>query len=141
MGEAISYICKKCKKENTILYGIGFLDSPSYYDNNNFKNLINRSIEENIQNIDKLKNFVTLKDVHLRDGYGNDAYICPNCKTIANKFRYELVSNNKIFIPKYKCKYCGNTLRLKKENEEFNIICVRCGSKDFEESTIYADWD
>lgn len=141
MGYGVGYVCKKCKKEKEMLYGVGFLDSLNYYEENNFKNLIVRGIKENIQNLDKLKDFVNMKDVHLSNNYGNDAYICINCKNIDNKFKYMLTLNNKRFIPKYKCNYCNDVLRLKKETEDFNIICDNCGSTDFEKDIIYMDWD
>ena len=113
MGYGIGFVCKKCKNVKEILYGVGFFDSPFSYSENNFNKLIERGINDNLDNLGKLQNFIKLENVYLKDNYENYAYICKNCKIIDNKFRYMLVSNNKRFIPKYRCKYCNNYLKIK----------------------------
>lgn len=132
MGVGFTHICKKCNNENQIYFGIGFLDCPSYYTDNKFKNLIELGIEENLYNINKLKEFINLKNVRLRDNYERKAYLCNNCHILHTKFRYTLVSDNKVFNPKYKCSHCGNLLRIKKKNEDYKIKCKICGNEDFQ---------
>ena len=139
MGYGVGYVCKKCKNEKMILYETGFFDSS--YEDNNFKNLIELGEIDKLQNINQLLNFIELKNVHIKHNYKHDAYICPKCKNIHNKFRYTLVSNNKRFIPKYKCDYCGSKLKIKKKNEDFIITCDECGSNKFEKDTQFISWD
>ena len=139
MGEGVGYICKKCKHEKTILYGIGFNDFA--YQDNNFKKLIEIGKKEELQNINQLLKFIKLENVYLKSNYKHDAYVCTKCKNIHNKFRYTLISNNNRFIPKYKCSYCGSNLKIKKENEDFTITCDKCGSTKFEKESKYIMWD
>ena len=141
MGNGYGYICKKCKKEKNILYGVGFLGYKEYYTENKFNELIEMGKEEKLKNIVNLEDFLKLENVSLKDGYGYDAYICPKCNFIDNKFRYILYSNNKIFIPKYSCKYCENDLRIKKSKEDFKLKCDFCGSTDFEKESYLINWD
>lgn len=141
MGYGFGYICKKCKFEKTISYGVGFLGYKEYYKEDKFKNLIDIAKEENLLNIDSLLDFTKLKNVDLKDNYGYDAYICPKCKNIDNKFRYTLYTSNKRFIPKYSCKYCKNILRVKKEKEDFKLKCDNCGSEEFEKEPMFINWD
>ena len=141
MGEGYGYICKKCKKEKSILYGIGFLGYKEHYTDNNFNELVEIGKEEKLKNLENLRKFLELENVDLKDGYGYDAYICPKCDFIDNKFRYILYSDNKKFIPKYSCKYCGNDLRIKHSKEDFKLLCDFCGSKDFEAKPYLINWD
>ena len=139
MGSGIGYICKRCKHEKEILYDKGFTDFG--YQDNNFKKLIEKGKEEQLQNINQLQKFIKLENVYLKDDYKHDEYICIKCKNIHNKFRYTLISNNKKFTPKYKCNYCGSKLKVKKENEDFVITCDKCGSTEFEKDPIIIMWD
>ena len=139
MGMGVIYICKKCKREKEILYGVGFSDFG--YQDNNFKKLIEKGREEQLQNMNQLRKFLKLENVSLKDNYKHDAYICTKCKNIHNKFRYTLIAKNKIFTPKYKCNYCGSELRPKKEHEDFTITCDRCGSIKFEKESKLMMWD
>lgn len=132
MGAGFIHICKKCNKENWIYYGTGMLDYPSHYTDNNFDKLIELGKEEKLYNINKLQEFADLKNVCLRDDYKYDAYLCDNCHILHTKFRYTLVSNNRVFYPKYKCSYCNNFLRIKKKNQDYKIKCENCGNEDFQ---------
>lgn len=141
MGTGFIHICKKCNKENSIYYGVGMQDFPSHYTDDNFKNLIDLGRQQNLYNINKLLEFIKLKNVNLKDNYEHYAYICNNCRIIYNKFRYTLLSENKVFYPKYKCDYCNNFLRIKQENEDYKMKCKNCGSEDFKKETLYMNWD
>ena len=139
MGYGVGYICQKCKHEKDFLCGVGFNDFG--YQDNNFKKLIEIGKKEQLQNINQLLNFIKLENVYLKSDYKHDVYVCTKCKNLHNKFRYTLISNNNRFIPKYKCNYCGNNLKIKKEQENFNITCDNCGSTKFEEELIDITWD
>lgn len=141
MGEGIGYICKKCKKEKQILYGIGFFGYKQYYTEDNFKNLINIAREENLYNYNDFIEFINLKNVDINENYGYDAYICPKCKNIDNKFRYILFNQDKNFIPKYSCKFCDGILRIKKKNEDYKLKCDNCGCEEFEKEPMFLNWD
>ena len=141
MGQGFGYICKKCKNQKDILYGIGFLGYKEFYKEDKFKNLIDIAKEEKLNNLSDLIDFIKITNVDIKDGYGYDAYICPNCKRIDNKFRYSLFVDDKTFVPKYSCKYCGCDLRVKKEKEDFKLKCDKCGCEDFEKEAFIIDWD
>ena len=141
MGTGLIHICKKCNKENPIYYGVGMQDFPSHYTDDNFKNLIELGKQEKLYNINKLLEFIKLNNVIIEDNYEHYAYICDNCHIIHNKFRYTLISGNKVFYPKYKCDYCGKLLRKKKNNEDYKLKCKYCGSEEFQKQTLYMNWD
>ena len=74
-------------------------------------------------------------------GYGYDAYVCPKCNFIDNKFRFMLSADKKRFVPKYSCNICGHDLRIRKNKEEFKLKCDYCGSEEFEKESDYINWD
>ncbi len=131
MGTAFIHICQKCNTENWIYCGTGMLDYPVHYTDNDFKNLIELGKKEKLYNINKLLEFINLNNVCLSDNYEYYPYLCDNCHILHTKFRYTLISDNKVFYPKYKCSYCNNFLRRKKKNENYKIKCENCSNEEF----------
>jgi len=78
-----------------------------------------------------LLEFINLNNVCLSDNYEYYPYLCDNCHILHTKFRYTLISDNKVFYPKYKCFYCNNFLRRKKKNENYKIKCENCSNEEF----------
>ena len=142
MGNGVIYKCKKCKYENYIRYGVGMREYPSYYSENNFRNLIQQSLKDTIGNIDELLDFIGLENANLDKGYGADVYVCDKCKYVQNRFNFSLSSGTKKFFPVYKCPYCNSILRVRGERNYLvnKIKCCKCGGEDFEEG-IYYDFD
>ena len=141
MGIGFGYVCKKCGARKNMFYGVGFLGYKEHYTDNNFQELIYLAQKDNIRNLERLLDFVKLKNVDLKDGFGLEEYICTKCSCIDSKFRYVISSDNKRFYPKYSCKYCGGSLRLKRIDDDFKMKCDECGSEEFEEKRYMINWD
>ena len=141
MGIGFGYTCKKCGTRKNLFYGIGFLGYKEHYINNNFEELIDLGKQDKIRNIERLQEFVKQKNVDMKDGFGNDEYICTKCKCMDVKFRYTLTSDEKRFYPKYSCKYCGGSLKQKKIDDDFKLKCDECGSEEFEQNRHMINWD
>ena len=141
MGVGFGYVCKKCGAHKNLFYGIGFLGYKEYYLDNNFSELIDLGEKEKIRNLERLLNFIKLKNVDMREGFIFDEYICTKCRCIDSKFRYVLYTDKKSFYPKYSCKYCGGSMKQRKAEDDFKIKCDECGSEDFEEKHFMINWD
>jgi len=62
---------------------------------------INNIIYENIKN-----------DFEFTENLGNLPYYCEYCKNLTVKFYFQMIKNNNIYIPEYKCINCKNILQL-----------------------------
>ena len=141
MGVGFGYVCKKCGARKNMFYGVGFLGYKEYYLDNNYKELLDLGKQDNLRNLERLLNFVKLKNVDMKEGFGLDEYICTKCKCVDTRLRYTLTANEKRFYPKYPCKYCNGSMRQKRVDDELKLKCDECGSEDFEDKHFMINWD
>ena len=134
MGSGISYICKKCGQAKRVLEGVGFAtcDENQLLENQCEKLIKMAERKNNVKNIEKLKEMAILSEKHLELDFGYTNYYCDNCHFLNNEFKYTIISGNKIFVPEYKCRYCNNILRIKREQGELNLKCDFCEGTDFD---------
>ena len=140
MGIGFGYICKKCGAHKNLFYGVGFLGYKEYYMDNNYQELIDLAKRDKIRNNERLMEFIKAK-ADLKEGFGFDEYICTKCKCIDSKLRFVLTKDDKVYYPKYSCKYCNGSLKQRKLEEDYKIKCDECGSEEFEKTRHMINWD
>jgi hypothetical protein len=121
MGLGYYIYCKNCypnhnihKKDTDNVYysiyqiytGRGFFSFLKEQLEDNYNELLNEDqyILEKVNT--NLKNNYKFDDV-----FGRLPFYCENCMILDEKMYFEMTKENKKYIPEYKCKLCGNTLK------------------------------
>jgi hypothetical protein len=142
MGTAYGYICPKCHTKKALFYGNGmnsFTKEQLLDQNNKYGNVIARSKNSAIKNLDELISFLKKDNITVENNFKEDNYYCNKCKRIYTKFKYVLKSNNEEFIPVYTCISCNNELSKNNINNQCKVICDNCNIEMTNDSII--NWD
>jgi hypothetical protein len=105
MGRGYGIRCKECGNTYIILTGGGK------------RNFRNSQLLGNYKKSIKEKNIITDITKHLKIGFSIDTpvgylpYYCENCKTLENKYFFQMIKSEKLYIPEYKCKLCNTKLK------------------------------
>lgn len=148
MGEGYEYTCPKCKSGNTLLEGYGYLHSPNrvfFCEDPLLKSLVSQTEFKKAE--------LLLKDGWIPKKYGYTIFYCPKCRTIKNRFDFELSKGDEIYKPKFVCGKCKSKLKelseaeekkAKENDEHFFIKCKKCGnvfSRDENDEHYLIMWD
>lgn len=144
MGNGSILKCHKCNKEYNLFLGNGmfsFCEEQLFDFTQKGGNIIDRSKDNKILNLDELQQFLKLKDISINKNFGNECYYCDNCKNFEIRFYYYLKSGNKVFRPKYKCERCDSILNhTPKKNINYSHYCKKCNIP-MENTGFIVNWD
>ncbi len=136
--------CPKCNREYNLFLGNGmrsFCEEQLFDFDNEEGNIIKRSKDNGIVNLNELQKFLKLESTKINKNFGNDYYYCDKCKSFDIRFYYYLESNGKIFRPKYKCKRCDSILNhTSKKDIDYNHYCDKCNIS-MKDTGLIVNWD
>lgn len=156
MGKQYKIQCFKCGYSIRLTLGIGMMYSP-------------RSVfcENHIDKKPLLLAMVRSKRIKMEalalldqgatpaPDYGHEAYICPKCHRLSNRFYFRLLGKDGEYEPDYRCFKCRTLLKradMKAESGRFYIVfkeddqdadwaCPNCGNKEMVVGWEMGLWD
>jgi DNA-directed RNA polymerase subunit RPC12/RpoP len=150
MGSSLGIKCRECNYSITLMLGIGMMYSPySFIDFDSGYNMFSSVIKSKTM-LNRVKSLILDEGGILLDGYQHDAYYCPKCSFITERFSFQIDYSGCIYKPSYRCNRCKSKLEnMSLDNNECyealalsEYACPDCGKYSLEEDiTTMIMWD